>query len=56
MLSIKQIMELFGVNRGIAKKIMFEMECAGFDFSESSDLDFQLQAQIAFRAVADNYV
>ena len=55
MLYIKQIMELFNVREGIANKICAEMECSDFDFSESSDLDFQIQAQLAFRAVADNY-
>ena len=46
-LYIKQIIEAINVTEEVAKKIEFQMECSGFDFSEATNEEFAKEAKWA---------
>ena len=46
-LVIKQIMETLDCSDDFAKKVEYQMECAGFDFSESTDAEFKQEVNYA---------
>ena len=46
-LYIKQIIKALNVTEEVAKKIEFQMECSGFDFSEATNEEFAKKAKEA---------
>lgn len=53
MMYINQIRYMFGCSESRAEEIFSQMCQAGFDFSESTDREFQLAAREAFSNVLD---
>ena len=51
-LYIKQIIKTLGVTEEVAKKVLFQMECSNFDFSQATNQEF---AKEASRARSDCY-
>ena len=49
MLYIKMVMEYLSVDKDFAEKVVDEMAIEGFDFSESSDRQFKLFADYAYK-------
>ena len=46
-LVIKQIMEILDCSDDFAQKVEYQMECAGFDFSEATAAEFSVSVNYA---------
>jgi hypothetical protein len=46
-LVIKQIMKTLDCSDDFAQKVEYQMECAGFDFSEATDVEFKQEVNYA---------